>query len=175
MDQIIDTSEPEHLDKEWKLRKIRVMRDALGISIVVLFIFLVFIFEVRLWVRTMLAILAALYAIYILYRLKNSLKQYYALTEDLVIKDGCIIKYSEKAGVELWKIPFDEVIKVYPNIKEMPNTLYILFRDEGDILGENFYKHRIKDKEKFVDILKKRNLIEEKSVSLEELKKLVKK
>ncbi len=170
---MIDTSKPDKLEKEFKLRKAKIIRDILGAAIVGVFIVITFLYEMQLWIRTILVLFGALYLIFIFSRMKKSIDQYYALTEDLIIEDGYIIKRSGKVGIELLKVPFDDVIKVYTNIKNMPNTIYVLFEKDGELSAENFYKYRVKDSKELENVLKKRNLISDEPVSLEELKKVV--
>ncbi len=155
------------------MRKIKIWRDIFSLSIVGAFIILSFVFEMRVWVRTLFVVMGGVYVVYLLFRLKNSIDQYYALTEDLIIKGGHIVKVSPKVGVTLWKMPLDNIIKVFPNVKSMPHTMYILFEKDGKKGAENFYKHRIKDPKKLEEIFKKRDVLDERYISLKELKRRV--
>jgi len=167
---MIDTSEPKDLDKETKMRKIKVWRDIIALAIVGAFVVLTFYYAMQVWVRMVFVVLGALYIIYLSFRLKNAIDQYYALTEDLIIRGGHLVKVSPKVGVDLWEMPLDNVVKVYPKIKKMPNTLYVMFEKDGKMGAEHFYKYRIKDQENFEEILKKRDLLHDDYVSLDHLK-----
>ncbi|MFO8110322.1 MAG: hypothetical protein R6U17_07385 [Thermoplasmata archaeon] len=169
----ITTSKPDHIEKEHKMRKLKIWRDVVGLSIIAAFIILVFFYEMDLWVRTALVLLGAVYLIYTMTKLKNSMKQYYSLHDDLVVKNGHITKVNSKIGRKVWKMPLEHVVKVCPNIKGMPNTLYVLFERDGKKGAENFYKHRIKNPEDVEKLLEERGLLEEKYISVDDLKRSI--
>ncbi len=170
----MDIPEPDELDRELKMRQAKVWGNMLGMAIMLVFLVVIIFYPTEPWIKVALIALFAIYMVIIGSRLKDSLKQYYALNEELVIKGGHIKKVNSKMGVEIWEMPLDDIIGVFTNIEGMPNTLFVLFEKDGERGAENFYKHRIKDLDKFNMLLKKRGLLNESSVTLEELERRTK-
>jgi len=160
----------ELLQKEQRRRKIRIIRHSLGITLMVIFVFLiVFLREIdTIWLILMVG--SIIYINYVLYRLINEVKTLYALDDELHYEDGEIIKYNVRSKKTKKWIPIEEVEEVYLNVEDKPNLLFVVYNENGAKKADSFYKQRIKERDKFMADLEERSLIVDKPVTFEQLK-----
>jgi len=161
----------EMLAKEQKRRRIKIFRHSLGFVIMVFFVFYIYFSDLAdFYIRLILMIGAVIYANYELYRLIKHVKAFLSLTDELHFEDGEIIKYNPDFRKTKKWIPIESVEKVYFNIIEKPNSLFVVYKKDGYKFAESFYKQRIKDREEVMEVLKERDLIRRKSISFQDLK-----
>lgn len=168
-----DADYKEDLEKEKRKRKTKIYRDILGISLMLVFVVVVSFYEQRYYYRMFYYIASIVYVVVISYFLLKRISKYRGLTDDLMLKDGDIIKYNSHQDKEKRRIPLEQVKNVYINIEELPRTLYVVYSKNGDIYAENFYKTRIKNEDKFFKAIEKRDLKREDSISYDELKEMI--
>jgi len=169
MDKSVETYQ-ELLDKEQRRRKIRIIRHSLGLTLMVIFVFLiVFLREIdTIWLVLMVG--AIIYINYVLYRLINEVKTLYALDDELHYEDGEIIKYNVRSKKTKKWIPIEDVEEVYLNVEDRPNLLFVVYNEDSMKKADSFYKQRIKERDKFMADLKERSLVVDKPVTFEQLK-----
>lgn len=169
--EIRDNDYEELLAKEQKRRRIKIFRHSLGFAIMVFFVFYTFFSEYfDYYIRLLLMIGAIIYANYELYRLIKHIKAFLSLTDELHFEDGEIIKYNPDVRKTKKWIPIESVEKVYFNIVEKPNSLFVVFEKDGDKFAESFYKQRIQDRKEFIEVLKEKDLLRRESISFQDLK-----
>ncbi len=160
-------------EKETKRRKIRIWRDVLGLLIMAVFVIIIFVREDRWTIRTLLMVGAIAYTIFIGTSLRKSLKQFYSLSDHLVIRGEEIIKWNSQIKEDVWAMPLDKVVTVYTTIGNMPNTIYVVFKGEDGLGAESFYKRNVKKKRKVYHKLKERGLLKKEPISFEKLREMV--
>ena len=169
MDKSVETYR-ELLDKEQRRRKIRIIRHSLGLTLMVIFVFLiVFLREIdTIWLVLMVG--SIIYINYVIYKLISEVKTLYSLDDELHYEEGEIIKYNARRKKTKKWIPIESVEEVYLNVEDRPNLLFVIYNEDGMKKADSFYKQRIKERDKFISDLEKRSLIVDKPVTFEELK-----
>ncbi|MEF8873707.1 MAG: hypothetical protein V5A88_03435 [Candidatus Thermoplasmatota archaeon] len=162
----------EMLQKEERRRKIKIFRHLGGIglmAVVVIFLYL----RIEGAVQIALIVGAILYILYVLRALYKDASALFSLTDELHFEDGEIIKYNpEMRKTKKW-IPLESVEKVYFNITEKPNLIFVVYTKDDWKRGESFYKQRIPEREKFIEAVKEKGLFENDPISFQELKEEV--
>ncbi|MFO7991973.1 MAG: hypothetical protein R6U61_06750 [Thermoplasmata archaeon] len=167
----IDPDYEEDLKKEKKFRKYKIFGKLAGIIIMVGFIIWIYLTQPS---HTIVYyIIAAVYMVYTTYKLLKEMAQYHALMDDLLIEDDHIVKYNDSIKREIMRIPIQKIKKVYYNVEGLPRTLYVVYKKDGNLLAENFYKTRIKGKKKFIDMMEKKGVLIEDEISFDALKEMI--
>lgn len=172
-DEIDDLDYQEDLEKEKRKRKTKIYRDILGIILMVIFAVVVTFYEDRYYYRMFYYIASAVYVTLISYFLLKKISEYRGLTDDLLIKNGDIVKYNSHQDKEKLRVPIEQVKEVYVNIEDLPRTLYVVYTQDGETYAENFYKTRINNKDKFFEMIDERDLKKEDSISYDKLKDMI--
>ena len=163
----------ELLEKEERRRKIRITRHSLGITLAVILILLI-LFLREIDTRSLIFLVGAMiYINYVLYKLISEVKTLYSLDDELHYEDGEIIKYNARSKKTKKWIPIEDVEKVYLNVEDKPNLLFVVYNEDGTKKADSFYKQRIKERDKFMADLEKRSLIVDKPITFEQLKEKV--
>lgn len=167
----IDPDYEEDLKMEKKRRKYSMYGNIAGLIIIIGFIIWVYLSQPS---HTIFYyIIAGAYIVYTTYKLMKEMAQYHALMDDLVIEDDHIVKYNDAIKREIMRIPIQKIKRVYYNVEGLPRTLYIVYKRDGSLMAENFYKTRIEEKKKFLKMMKKRGLLVKDEISLDSLKEMV--
>ncbi len=163
------------LKKEMNRRRLVMLRYVIGIVVMIGLALWIIFYGERNTSSNLLLIVAFGYMVYANYRLVKEAKTYLAYLEELHFDDGEIIKYNPGINKTKKWIPIEKVEKVYMNIEDKPNLLFVVYRESEDYRrAESFYKPRIKDEEEFMDVIKKRSLLDEEAITFEELKEKIK-
>lgn len=164
----------EMVNKEQRRRRIKIFRHLLGMGIMVAFVIYTFFSDYfEYYIRLLLIVGAVLYASYELYRVVKHSRAFLSLTDELHFEDGEIIKYNpDSSRTKKW-IPIESVEKVYFNITEKPNLLFVVYEKDGNKFAESFYKQRIKDRSDFIETLKEKDLLRRESISFQDLKEKI--
>ncbi|MFW6040922.1 MAG: hypothetical protein ACOC85_03715 [Thermoplasmatota archaeon] len=160
----------ELLKKELKRRRIKMFKNLLSIILMGGFALYIYYFERGFEYRTIIIAFSIGYIIIISILMVKRYLKYRSLTDDLLLNGKTIVKYNAYQQIEKARIPIESVEKVYWNIKELPNTFYVVFQKNGERFAVNFYKQRIEEKKKFLEIIKKKDLLYKKTISFDELK-----
>jgi len=166
-----DTDYEEDLKKEKKRRKFKMYGKLAGLIIMGALIIMVYLQKPDYY--RIYYIVAGVYIVYISYKLIHEFDEYRSLMDDLVIEKGHILKYNSDVDREIMSIPIQKIKKVYYNIEELPRTLYIVYKKDKKTLAENFYKTRIEEKEKFLEMMDRKDLLVEDTISFKKLKEKV--
>lgn len=166
-----DLEYQEDLKKEKKRRKFKMYGKLSGLVIMAVLIVLVHLQKPDYY--RIYYMVAGVYIVYIGYKLVHEFDEYRSLMDDLVIEKGHILKYNSDVDREIMSIPIQKIKKVYYNIEELPRTLYIVYKKDKKTLAENFYKPRIEDKEKFLQMMERKDLLVEDSISFKTLKEKI--
>ncbi len=162
----------ELLKKEKRRRKIRVFRHLAGI-ILMAFVILFLYFRTEGMVQIALMVGGILYILYVLRALYKDASALFSLTDELHFEDGDIIKYNpDMRKTKKW-IALENVEKVYFNITDKPNLIFVVYDLDGWRRAESFYKQRIPEREKFVEEVKEKGLFDNDPISFSELKEEV--
>ncbi len=163
------------LRKEQRRRKIKIFRHSLGVAIMVAFvIYTLFSDYFDYYIRLLLVIGAVIYASYELYKLTKNIRALFSLIDELHFDDGEIIKYNPNFRKTKKWIPIESVEKVYFNITDKPNSLFVVYEMDGNKFAESFYKQRILGREEFIETLKEKGLFRREPISFHDLKEEIK-
>ncbi len=162
-----------NLEKELKRRKVRMYRDIGVLLLSAIFAVYLFMFGEGSNVNILLILVLIGYSMITIYGLKKKLRLYHSYFDELRVEKRSIVKYNPKRDKVISSITFDSITKVYTNIKKMPYTLYVLYETEGEKKAEGFYKTRIKDEDEFRRVLKKKDLLNEEDVSVDDLMDII--
>ncbi len=168
-----DPDYEDDLKKEKKRRKRKMYGKLTGIVVMSIFILVVSIYEARFYYLLFYYIAGFGYIFFLGYRLMKEIGELRSLMDDMIIEGDYILKYNAKISSEITRIHIDDVEKVYYNIEELPRTLYVVHRENGDLKAEHFYKTRMKDKERFIDLVDSKNLLIEEPISFETLRDMI--
>ncbi|MBS3816719.1 MAG: hypothetical protein KGY76_04055 [Candidatus Thermoplasmatota archaeon] len=160
----------EQVQKERRRRKVKMIRHGLGIALMAFFILFVYFTWSEGFTRLVLMVGGGIYLAYVLYSLYKDASAMFALTDELHFEDGEIVKYNPQVSKAKKWIPIENVKKVYFNISDKPNLIFVVYKKEGIELAESFYKQRIQEREEFIEELRERGLFEKESISFEELR-----
>ncbi len=161
----------ETFKKETKKVRTKIMRDTVGFLIMIIFLIAVYIFRSRLSINfRLLLILGGSYLGYVTYQLYKRYRRYFSLTDELRLDGKDLLKYNPVQGKIKRRVPVENIKKVYYDIDEHPNTLYVVYNKKGQKGAENFYKNNLAEKEHIMDFFKKNELLVTEPISLQELK-----
>lgn len=163
----------EKLGKEKRRRNIRIIRNSLGMSLMIIFAIWLYFFGPEEMYRMPLFAASVVIILYYIYKLSQELQVFYSLVDELHFEDGELVKYNPRLHKTQNWIPIESIEDVYFNVEDKPNLLYVVYSEDGDKKAESFYKQRIKDEEKVRKALEKRSLIVEEPIAFEELKEKV--
>lgn len=163
-----DLNYEEDLKKEKKRRKYKIYGKLSGLVIMGVLIVMVYLTEPQ--YSLVYYILAVGYIVFITYKLLKDIDAYRSLMDDLLIEDDHIIKHNEDLNSEIMRIPIHKIKKVHYNIEELPRTLYIVYEEEGNLFAENFYKPRIEEKKRFIEMMEEKGLLVKDPTSFKTLK-----
>ncbi len=168
-----DPDYEEDLKKEKKRRKRQMYGKITGLIVMGIFIVVVSLYEDRFYHLMFYYIAGFGYIFFLGYKLMKDIGQFRSLMDDMLVEGDHILKYNSRIASEITRIHIDDVEKVYYNIEELPRTLYIIHKENGDLRAEHFYKTRIQDKERFMELVKNRDLFIEEPISFETLKGMI--
>jgi len=168
-----DPDYEEDLKKEKKRRKRKMYGRVAGIIVMGIFIAVVTFYETRFYYLLVYYIGGFGYIFLLSYRLMKEIGKYRSLMDDMLIEGDHILKYNTSIATEIKRISINDVKRVYYNIDELPRTLYVVYKNEGDLMAENFYKTRIEDKDKFIKMMEDRNLLDREPISIETLQGMI--
>ncbi len=164
----------EKVKKERKRRKIRIFRHVAAILIMAAYLVYRFFFD---WdtglAAVMLMAIAFLIIAYSAYSLYKDASAMSSLLDELHFEDGDIIKYNPNRKISKLRIPIENVEKVYFNIENKPNLLFVVYNSDIGKRAESFYKQRIRQRDKFIDMLKEKDLFRKDPILFKELKEEV--
>ncbi|MFO7792257.1 MAG: hypothetical protein R6W73_04640 [Candidatus Saliniplasma sp.] len=168
-----DPDYEEDLKKEKELRRRKMYKKIIVMVLMGSFIGVVTLYESRFYYRLFYYIAGFGYIFFIGYRLMKDFGNYRSLMDDMLLEGNSIIKYNTRVGTEIMRIPINKVDTVYYNIKELPRTLYVVYTEDGYKRAEHFYKTRIKEKEKFIDLMEDREMLKKEPISFDTLKEMI--
>lgn len=166
-----DLDYEDDLRKEKKRRKFKMYGKLSGLVIMGVLLIMVYLQKPDYYL--IYYVVAGVYIVYITYKLLKDFDEYRSLMDDLVIDEDHILKYNADVDREIMSIPIQKIKKVYYNIEELPRTLYIVYKKDKKTLAENFYKTRIEEKEKFLKMMSRKDLLVKDPTSFKKLKEKV--
>ncbi len=169
----LDPEYEEDLRKEKKRRKRRIYGKIAGLVVMGIFILVVTLYEDRFYYLLFYYIAGFGYIFFLGYRLLKEIGQYRALMDDMLLEGDNILKYNAKIASEITKIDIDDIEKVYYNIEELPRTLYVVYKENGNLRAEHFYKTRMVNKENIIKTFEKRKILEREPISFETLQGMI--
>ncbi len=161
------------LGKEMRRRRIKIFRHVIGIILMAVLIIWVVLSDYSGTAWFLLIGLGIAYIIYVNYKLIKDVKTFFAYTDELHFEDGEIIKFNSALNKTKKRIPIENVEEVYFDIEDKPNLIFVVYSEKGGKWADSFYKQRIKGEEEFMEVLKKRSLVNEKRIMFQELKQKV--